>query len=623
MKLSKILNNYTLIIFVTISLLSLRWILSYLNFPDEDIALRVMSEIDDSSYFPLINSFSNLDFNPSYNLEVNNLKLVSFPILSLLPSTFFFKIFGSYSFIIIEFIAVFLFLLIFYKIFFIMGISNTSSIFLSLIFFSIPFFLSQLSLLDIELISKINLNFSTFYNLRHPRPLISNLYLFIYLYYLIKFFYLEERSISTYIIISIIIGFSLHAFFYFFIFEIFLLVILYLVFFKNKIFNFIELNLKSHLIFSFILLFFIFMFFLQLYFSEYDYRERMGIFYMDFEKKKIVINYLFNFFTKIEFILLFASNTFFLLKFKNKIYKIFYYFFISTIFSTTFFIFFSPSSMDYYHFFNWILASGAFSFLIGILFIIKENFQSSISQNKKGIAAITAIFLIILNYNFFIYKDAQKNQNQKKIRTDLSKLISFIKLDEVLSKKNEEILTLSYGAFIALVLNDYKNFYLVPSSFWTPKKTAIIENELISAFKHLSLTDEDFLVFFENKIFGYRYSNKNTKNYFDRLYLANKLKTYNNISNFDSAHKDLIDKTSILYSHQTIIPNNEFFRLKNKFIKSKRNVNSKVIILDNLDSVINRHYLDNKDYCLRYINNNFLIYVASDEIKECILINDY
>jgi len=257
------------------------------------------------------------------------------------------------------------------------------------------------------------------------------------------------------------------------------------------------------------------------------------------------------------------------------------------------------------------------------LFIIKENFQSSISPNKKAIAAITAIFLILLNYNFFIYKDAQKNQNQKKIRTDLSKLISFIKLDEVLSKKNEEILTLSYGAFIALVLNDYKNFYLVPSSFWTPKKTEIIENELISAFKHLSLTDEDFLVFFENKILGYRYSNKNTKNYFDRLYLANKLKTYNNISNFDSVHKDLIDKTSILYTHQTIIPNNEFFRLKNKFIKSKRNVNSKVIILDNLDSVINRHYLDNKDYCLRYINNNFLIYVASDEIKECILINDY
>ena len=98
MKLLKIQNYHITIIFVTILLLSLKWILSYLNFPEEDFSLRILFETTDPSYFPLIKSFSILDFNPSYNLEINNLKLVAFPIISLLPNAIFLKIFGSYSF---------------------------------------------------------------------------------------------------------------------------------------------------------------------------------------------------------------------------------------------------------------------------------------------------------------------------------------------------------------------------------------------------------------------------------------------------------------------------------------------------------------------------------------------
>jgi hypothetical protein len=285
MKLFKIQKNHLIIIFITISLLSLKWVLSYLNFPEEGINLRVMFEVTDSSYFPLIKSFSNLDFNPSFNPEITNLKLVSYPILLLLPISILLKFFGSYAFLIIEFISVFIFLQIFQKIFYSMKISNMSSIFFSLILFTTPFFLNQLSFLNIDLINKINLNFYSFYNLRTPRPLISNLYLFIYLYYLIKFFYLEERTTVNYITISITMGLSLHAFFYFFIFETFLLLFLYLIFFKSKIFNFIKVNYKSHIISFFIILSFVFLFILQLYFSENDYRQRMGIFYMDFEKK--------------------------------------------------------------------------------------------------------------------------------------------------------------------------------------------------------------------------------------------------------------------------------------------------------------------------------------------------
>ena len=100
-------NDQITIFIITILLLSLKWILSFINYPDEGINLRVINEINDSSYFPLIKSFSDLIFNPSYNSEIVELKPVSFPVLSLLPNIFFYKIFGSYSFLIIEFFSVF------------------------------------------------------------------------------------------------------------------------------------------------------------------------------------------------------------------------------------------------------------------------------------------------------------------------------------------------------------------------------------------------------------------------------------------------------------------------------------------------------------------------------------
>ena len=131
---------------------------------------------------------------------------------------------------------------------------------------------------------------------------------------------------------------------------------------------------------------------------------------------------------------------------------------------------------------------------------------------------------------------------------------------EILSIKKHNILTLNQGIFKWLVLNDYKNFSIVPNSFWTPKKTNRIENELISVFKLLNLSEKDFLVFFKNSKRGYRFINENTRAFFDRLYLANKLITFNDISNFKYEHQEFIKNTSSLYSHQMIIPLNEFER---------------------------------------------------------------
>ena len=154
------------------------------------------------------------------------------------------------------------------------------------------------------------------------------------------------------------------------------------------------------------------------------------------------------------------------------------------------------------------------------------------------------------------------------------------------------------------------------------KKTSNIENELITTFKFLGLTSQDFVLFFENKKKGYRYSNTNTKKFFDRLYLANKLKTYNDIGNYNLNHRSFIENSSPLYSHQSIIPNNEFQRLKTKFDITKDFVDPDIIILDNKDMIINEHVLDKEDYCLMYKNNVYLLYIAKETIEECKLIKN-
>ena len=620
MRSTYIKNELVIIFFITISLLSLRWIFSYVNFPNEDIILRTISEVNDTSYFPLIKSFSNFDLNPSFSKDIKDLNLISFPFLSLLPNILFYKIFGSYSFIIIEFVSVFIFLIIFYKIFCLINISKISSILFSLILFSTPFLINQLSFLNNNLINQISLNFSTFYDLRNPRPLISNLYLFSYLYFLINFFYLKQRKTSTFIIIALIIGLSLHTFFYFFIFEIFLLSILYLAFFKNKIYDFIKYKFKSHIIFFLIILSFFLIFILQLKLSEFDYRQRLGIFYMDINKKKIILNYFFNFLIQIEFILMFFINTLLFLFSRNKFFSFFYFLFISTIISTIFFLLCSPNSIDYYHFFNWILVSGTIPLLILIFIFIENSLFNLVTSHVKRSIIISSVILLIINFNFS-YNFQTKNTNDKS-RESLAELVTFIKNENIFSRDDNKILTFNHGIFMWLHLNGHANFSIVPNSFWTPKKTSTIENELIGSFKSLALSSDDFVLFFENKKKGYRYSNSNTKKFFDRLYLANKLKIYNNIDNFNLDHRSFIEVSSPLYSHQSIIPSNEFERFKTKFDITENFVNSEVIILDNKDQIINKHILNKDIYCLKYTNEEYLLYILKKILNECELIKN-
>ena len=155
-----------------------------------------------------------------------------------------------------------------------------------------------------------------------------------------------------------------------------------------------------------------------------------------------------------------------------------------------------------------------------------------------------------------------------------------------------------------------------------PVFLSTVPKKLIGSFKSLALSSEDFVLFFENKKKGYRYTNSNTKKFFDRLYLANKLKIYNNIDNFNLDHRSFIEVSSPLYSHQSIIPSNEFERFKTKFDITENFVNSEVIILDNKDQIINKHILNKDIYCLKYTNEEYLLYILKEILNECELIKN-
>ena len=109
-------REYFFIFLIVISTILPKWIISSIYY-DNSVIVNTLFNIKDIQYFPLVISFSDLIFNPSYLDNIVDNKLISFPTYSLLIHSLFFKLFGVYSFIILEFVFQFIFLIILFKIF--------------------------------------------------------------------------------------------------------------------------------------------------------------------------------------------------------------------------------------------------------------------------------------------------------------------------------------------------------------------------------------------------------------------------------------------------------------------------------------------------------------------------
>ena len=613
--LSKIKNTYLLIFFLSLTLVSLKWIISF-SLYTENIDLRIINDTSDYYYYPIIKSFSELKLNPSYLIGDFDLKNISFPYLGLFINSLFLKIFDSYSFILLEFICSFIFLVLIYSIFSELKYSKVFSIFASVLFFILPVLLKYTAnLIDINLLYMLSVNFEAFYSLRFPRPAISNLFLFSFIFLNIKFYYSEKKFLSYLFYLSVLMGLSINIFFYHFFIESFLLLFTFILKFKKDFFKIIFNNLKYFILYLVILIIFIIIFQSQIYFSETDYVQRLGVFEVSTTQKKIIFFYLVEFFTKMEFIFMIIINSFFFYLIKKDAIKIFYFLFLSSILSTLIFMIFFNKGVDYYHFYNWIIISG---FLNTLIIFLNYTYYFFNRILKINFLFFISLLLIITFYNYILYNAFINRENINKLNRDnLNELTTFISENNYLSKKDIEILNLNKKLATWFILNNYKNFSILPVSFWVPKKNVKLENELISVVKFLGYNNTDFHNLIRNKKSSWRFKNEFMYDFFGRIYMANSLITYKNSGDdFSKIEKRYIKKNNLLIAHQIILPKSEIKRLLNKFDNINEVFEPSLIVID--EQFLLKSKFDNENFCLAFENVQFKIYLKKTEFNNCV-----
>ncbi len=607
------------ILIISLFLFSIKWILSF-YFYNESLSAKIIfdSGRDGEVYFPMIKYLASFELNKSFDPYIENLKIMPLPLTGIFIHSIFLKIFGYSAFIILEFLAFFTFLIIFYKIFSYF-FSENESILLSLFLFSIP---TIITILNIENLPYINLLQKNFYFSRVPKPMISSLYLFSFLYLLVS---MEKGKFFTkkkFILLGIILGFSLSSFYYFFVIEI--LAFLFFLIYKLKFFFLKKIleQYKNFLLSIFFFLLSILPFFFNLLFHEKDATGRWGVFNLDLEKKKILLEHYFNGYIKIEFLLIFIISSFFVYLANKKrilnheIINIFFILFLGSVFAPVIFVLFLNKASILYHFNNAMFVWIFLFFVIYFITILKHLFKIELNIYVCRVFFILITFL----YCFNTYLEQRNNYNNQVIR---EKRIEFQKITELINDNliitNASLMTFNTDLMIWAILSDIKYLSLVNGLF-VSKTDDMIENDLIKSFKFLNLNVHDFKYFLRNKKEQkWRYLNRNVVTFFFYKYQANSLITFNDSKNFDPKIAKFIFSSSPLYTQQSVIPNEEFMRLEKKFenTKIKKTNRPDAIVLEKSMSVINNIVIKKKDYCKLYDGNIYVLYLKKKSKIKC------
>lgn len=613
------ISIFIYILIISLSLFSLKWILSYFFF-DDDISLKIIFDTPEDGFFYYIYSeaLTNFNFNPSYDQELNDLKNLPIPFYSVLIPSILFFIFGNFSILILELICICLFFFIFFLILKKFNFSNLYILLLSIIIFSIPGILQYFNLNNIPYSSAIY----EIYNLRFPRPLIVNLYFFIYVVFFLNLYSDKIFNYKNFIILSIILSFSFSSFYYFFIVEVISFIMLIYTYFGFKGIFKIS-NFKYYIVSILFFLILSIPFIIFLYSSEIDYKERLYLIDLDFDKKILLLNYLFLKVISIKFIFVFVTLlilNYFSKKFNvknheyiNKIFLIF----LSSVIAPFLFILVSPQTGLVYHFTNLIVITAflyIFIYFANIIYIININSLNT----PKYFGIITILALIIFN-NFYYYNFLKKKKLDENYSTYREGITNSINLIKRMNIDSVNLLTFSPELMVWSTINGVKN--IVPlSGQLVSKKHDDIENDLIHTFKFLNLDKELFLEYFENKDYQWRLFNSNTQLFFWGRYSASKLKTINDSKNFKNEELKVINKTTPLNVQSIAIPLEEFDRLGNKFKNYENNKIFKpsIIVLNN-DKILNKSKISKIDYseCINLSTENVKIYILNNSVNLC------
>ncbi len=600
------------IIFCSIFLFSIKWYYPFSNF-DESIDVRIIFESISDGYinYPLLKALSNFNLNYSFDPSIENLGTISFPAGAFFLHLIFYLLIGSWSFVVLEFFFILIFLIIFYKIFRLLSFERTQSLSLSVTLFTIPIFLQVLDLNNLTYFTVISADFFT---LRFPRPMISNVFFFSFILFLIKFNRKKIFLKKNFIILGILSSLSFTSFYPHFIVE--QISLLFFLVYKFKSQTIEKLKQNNPCIISYILSFVLVSapLLINMYFIEPDFLERNGLANLDYVKKIILFKYHFLKLLKIEFLIIFIITIFLIILFNlKKSFKelkklnIFFIIFYSSIVSPFAFILISHKYANhFYHFNNTIVICAFLLLFFSACSIIKtylyKNFFSKITN-------FLFIFLLItcLVANFFqTYKNYNKNnltEENKSKRKEFNKVVNIINEMDLLNKHNNlSLLTFDNRFLVWSILNEIKYLKIV-NGVIVPKKNEMIENDLINTFKYLKLSINDFEKFLENKkLSSWRYRNENVKNLFWMRYVANSLITFNDSKDFDKEIIEFINNSPPWLSQQLAIPNDEFRRLIKKFdfITTSNFSDPKIIIINKKNPILIKSNIDPNNYCKKF-----------------------
>ena len=470
-----------------------------------------------------------------------------------------------------------------------------------------------------------------FYSLRFPRPLVTNIYFFLFIFLIIKseknFFFTIKNSVIFGTLSSLLFTSYFHAFCL-----IQVVLILNLLFrFKSKIIKTLKTNIKYILLYFLILFLVSSPFLINMFFAEADFLERLGLVVFDFNKKLILLKYLSLRLFKMQFIVIFLLSIFllFLLKksddFKNfKKINIFFIIFYSSIITPFIFTIVSPSfSSHFYHFTNLVLLSGFILFFH--IFIILFNFliKKKIPINIINNFSFLLIFILLIG-NIYISNKNYKLINFKNERfierKEFNSIIDIINKKSILKKENVSLLTFDNRFLVWSILSNVK-YLSVINGVLVPRTNDVIENDLINAFKYLKLSKNDFSEFIENKkLSSWRYRNNNIKDFFWMRYQANALVTFNNSKNFDPKILEFINNSSPLLSQQLIMPNEELerFLIKYDTVNKSLFLSPKIIIINKKNLILKKSYIDNNIFCKAFEGKIYDFYYSFELNDECI-----
>jgi len=601
-------TEYIFLFFLVIATILPKWIVSWTYF-DNSVLVDTIFNIKDIQYFPIVKSFSELNFNPSYLDNLSENKLLTFPIYSIFIHSLLFKIFNVYSLVVLEFIFQFIFLLVFFKVIKKIFDNPHFSLYFCALIFLIITLLQLFLILDYSkylnlLFNNLDENLGT----RFPRPLFTGIIYFYFFYLLFSFKErLEKFDLKYFITIVFLLSVFLNSFFYYFINFSLLLTILLFKHSKIPVFEFLKKQKKNIVLIIIIFVLFSIPFLIQLYFGETDYSERLGVISIDLNQKIHLLNYYFlNLFRIESFLLLIMS--FLIHYFINKKYSnqssqisnlnIFFYFILASIFAPPIFFIFSLNIVSIYHFLGILKFSLIFYLIVSFNFI----FSNKILLKYSFILSVVLIFFVSISNAYVVKRIQEKDslfiqetqkiqnylQNQKLINTKFKLFTNDLKIMNLwLFNKNDQ-----------LVISD---------GFTNSLKNKDIEFNFIHSLKDFGVTDEElknFLSLGKSEI-----RNDLLLRLFIYRYQANSLYSFSEISNYSDDTRDKIINTSPFRAQMQIMPEDEKKKLIKLFknIKIESSLTPDLIILNKTDNFYN-FTIYNKKYNQVYSNEVYDVY---------------